>query len=52
MNSNDPKLSKPKFDFLYKRTCLRLMSEYYKHKFQQTVGKGKKVSRNFKKLML
>ena len=34
MNSSfDPKLSKPKFDFLYKRTCFRLMSEFYKHLF-------------------
>lgn len=50
-SSNDPKLSKPKFDFLYKRTCFRLMSEYYKYLFQQSVAKGKKVARNFKKLM-
>ena len=51
ISSNDPKLSKPKFDFLYKRTCFRLMSEYYKHIFQASGAKGKKVSRNFRKLM-
>ena len=33
-NSNtDPKLSKKKFDYLYKRTCFRCMGEFYRHLF-------------------
>ncbi len=28
------------------------MSEFYKHLFQSTVAKGKKVSRAFKQLMI
>jgi len=50
--TSDPKLHKPKFDFLYKRTCFRLMSEFFKDLFQTTVAKGKKVSREFQKLMV
>ena len=50
MDSVDAKLSKKKFDFLYKRTCFRLMGEFFKTLFA-SFSKGKKVSRNYNKHM-
>lgn len=44
------KLYRKKFDFLYYRTCFRLMAEFYKYMFTSFV-KTKKVSRNLPKLM-
>jgi hypothetical protein len=44
----DDKLTKKKYDFLYKRTCFRLMADFFKSLFQ-TMHKGKKVSRNYQK---
>jgi len=45
-------LSKEKFNFLFKRTCFRLMSEFYKSLFLTYVKKeapgNKKVHKNFK----
>lgn len=46
----DDKLSRKKFDFLYKRTCFRLMVDFFKSLFQ-TMFKGKKVSRNYARYM-
>ena len=47
---DDDKLTRRKYDFLYKRTCFRLMVDFFKNLFQ-TMFKGKKVSRNYQKYM-
>ena len=44
------KLYRKKFDFLYKRTCFRLMAEFYKYLFS-SFTKTKKVSKKLPKLM-
>jgi hypothetical protein len=45
-------LSKEKYNFLFKRTCFRLMSEFFKSLFMSFVKKeapgNKKVHKNFK----
>jgi hypothetical protein len=45
-------LSKEKYNFLFKRTCFRLMSEFFKSLFMSYVKKeapgNKKVHKNFK----
>ena len=46
----DKKLNRKKFDFLYKRTCFRLMCDFFKQTFNK-VNKGKKVARNYNKCM-
>jgi hypothetical protein len=45
-NNNDDKLKGRKYDFLYKRTCFRLMVDFFKTLFKQ-MFQGKKVSRNY-----
>lgn len=51
VKQSDQKLERKKFDFLYKRTCFRLMGEYYKLIFNNSC-KGKKVSRHYKQFFL
>jgi hypothetical protein len=47
-NGDDDKLKSRKYDFLYKRTCFRLMVDFFKSLFKE-MFKGKKVSRNYKR---
>jgi hypothetical protein len=47
----DDKLSRKKYDFLYRRTCFRLMTDFFKTQFNN-LHKGKKVSRDYKRYLL